>query len=77
MNGYQVNDETADDLLNSLNGKQAKAVDVSEEKEELEQLKEDTISRAHELIKDKLLKLNDEELEQLVAAGNRSHLGQQ
>jgi restriction system protein len=40
----------------------------SQAKEELEQLKEDVIGRAHELIKDKILKLNDEELELLVAA---------
>lgn len=65
---FQVNDETADDVLNALHGKKAESVIASEEKEELEQLKEDTISRAHELIKDTILKLTDEQLEQLVAA---------
>ncbi len=65
---FQLNDETADDLIGAEHGKTVEAADVAEEKEELEQLKEDTISRAHELIKDKVLKLNDEELEQLVAA---------
>jgi restriction system protein len=66
---FQINEETADDLLNRLNGKAAdEAAVVSEEKEELEQLKEDTINRAHELIKDRLLKLDDEEMELLVAA---------
>jgi restriction system protein len=63
----QLNDETADDVLNVLTGKKPDEVDVSEEKVQLEQLNEDTISRAHELIKDKLLKLDDEELELLVA----------
>ena len=65
---FQLNDETADDLLNALHGKKAEDVNLSEEKEELEQLKEDAISRAHELIKDKILKLNDEELELLLTA---------
>lgn len=65
---FQVNDETADDLLDVLHGKKAAEIDVSEEKEDLEQIKEDVISRAHELIKDRILKLSDEEMEALVAA---------
>ncbi len=64
----QLNDETADDLLNALGVKKPDEIDVSEEKEELEQLNEDTIIRAHELIKDKILKLDPEDLERLVAA---------
>jgi len=46
----------------------AEGVAASQEKEKLEQLKEDTIGRAHELIKDKILELDDAELELLVAA---------
>ncbi len=65
---FQVNDETADNLLNALQGGKEQPVVVSEEKEEFEQLKEDMISRAHELIKDKILNLDPEELEMLVAA---------
>jgi restriction system protein len=65
---FQLNDETADDLLNALQGTKNESPSVSQEKQELEQLKEDTASRALELIKDKILKLNDEELELLVAA---------
>ncbi|QDU21922.1 restriction endonuclease [Urbifossiella limnaea] len=65
---FQVNDETADDLEGLLTGTPVKAEQEGEEKEELEQLKEDTVGRAHELIKDKLLKLTDMEMEELVAS---------
>ena len=43
---FQLNDETAEDLLNALHGKRAEGVDASEEKGELEQMKEDTIGRS-------------------------------
>jgi restriction system protein len=65
---FQLNEETVDDVLNVLQGEKTDESDLAEDKEDLEQLKEDTISRAHELIKDRILKLDDEELEQLVAA---------
>lgn len=65
---FQVNEETADDLWSALEGTPSPIEDVGEEKQELEQLKEDTIGRAHELIKDKILKLNDEDMERLVAS---------
>jgi restriction system protein len=65
---FQLNEETADDLLSSLDGTSPAEVGASDESEELEQIKEDTIGRAHELIKDKLLKLSDEDMEKLVAA---------
>lgn len=45
---------------------------AEEEKEELQQIKEDTISKARELIKDKILKLNDREMERLLAVILRS-----
>jgi len=41
---------------------------AEEEKKDLQQIKEDTIGRAHELIKDKILQLDDREMEHLVAA---------
>ncbi len=65
---FQLSDESADDVLSKLGTKTPEEKLVPEEKEELEQLKEDTISRAHELIKDKILKLSPDQLEQLVAA---------
>ena len=65
---FQLNEETIDDVLNVLQGIKPDESDLTEDKEDIEQLKEDTKSRAHELIKDRILKLDDEELEQLVAA---------
>lgn len=64
---FQLNEDTADDVWNALEGKKPTPEEDAEEKEELEQLKEDTIGRAHELIKDKLLKLNPDDMERLVA----------
>jgi len=40
----------------------------AEEKAELEETREDTVARAHELIKDQVTRLDDSELEQLTAA---------
>ncbi len=65
---FSVNNETSADLLESLQGKKLKGKEKEEEREELEEIKEDTISRAHELIKDRILKLSSEEMEKLVAA---------
>ena len=65
---FSVNDETAEDVLAVLDGMKQGGKEEEGEKEELEQIKEDTVGRAHELIKDRILKLNDGELEQLVAA---------
>jgi restriction system protein len=62
---FSINEDTADDLIRAQQGKK---IETEEEKEELEQLKEDTVSRAHELIKDKILKLNEEEVVDLVAS---------
>lgn len=41
---------------------------TAEEKAELEETREDTLARAHELIKDQVTRLDDSELEQLTAA---------
>ena len=63
---FSVNEEVTEDLLLTLSGK----TKDSEENlhQELGQIKDDTIARAHELIKDKLLSLTAHEMEQLVAA---------
>jgi restriction system protein len=65
---FQLNEDVVNDVLNVLQGIKPEDSDLVEDKEDLEQLKEDTISRAHELIKDRILKLDDEELELLVAS---------
>lgn len=41
---------------------------VAEERAELEESRDDTIARAHELIKDQVIRLDDTELEELTAA---------
>lgn len=66
---FKVDNEVLADLLSAAEKPKGQtSVDVEAEKEGLEQIREDTIAKAHELIKDKLLQLSDEELPRLVAA---------
>lgn len=67
---FSVSDEVWSDIQAALSGETRNVEDVSieEEKHELVSLREDLKSRAHELIKDKILKLTDEDLEELCAA---------
>jgi restriction system protein len=69
-----INDDVWGEIVNALKGqsKATSAEAVAEEKKDLQQIKEDTIERAHELIKDKILQLDDREMEHLVAAILRS-----
>jgi restriction system protein len=63
---FQVSEIAAREIIGILEGKQT-AKDESLDEAEEESLKEDMVSRAHELIKDHLMKLEWEEMEQLVA----------
>lgn len=67
---FSVNREVADELREILAGRApAKEVEnLEEEREELSQIKDETAERAHELIKDKLLLLNPDQMEQMAAA---------
>ena len=67
---FSVNDDVWADIQGVLSGTPAATLDDTEEEEkkELQQIKEDNIGKARELIKDKILKLNDREMEHLVAA---------
>lgn len=67
---FSVNEDVWLDLQAALSGNLAPAGEerAEEEKEELGQLREDMKAKAHELIKDKILKLNDDDLEELAAA---------
>jgi restriction system protein len=62
---FSINVEAAEDILNSLKGK--KTLEEEEPEEELEIIKEDVISNSSEFIKDKVIALNWEEMQELVA----------
>ena len=66
---FSVNDDVWADIQSALQGNTDISSDesVDEEKKELQQIKEDTIEKARELIKDKILRLDDREMERLVA----------
>ena len=64
---FSVNEEVSTELLSHL-GKPATPEDIEVDDNELDQIKEDTVARAYELIKDKLLELSADEMEQLAAA---------
>ena len=70
---FSVNEEVSTELLSHL-GEPATPENTEEDDNEegddngLDQIKEDTVARTHELIKDKLLKLSPDEMEKLAAA---------
>ena len=66
---FSINEDVWADIQSVLKGEN-KAVseeDVEEERKELQQIKEDTIGKARELIKDNILRLDDREMERLAA----------
>lgn len=67
---FSINEEVAADIDAVMSGHISSETSLSptEVKEELDQLKEDTVSRAHELIKDRILSLTSDNVEELVAA---------
>ncbi len=67
---FNVNEEVTADIDAVLHGSNIPETELNPiaEKEELGQLKEDTVSRAHELIKDRILSLSPDDMEELVAA---------
>lgn len=67
---FSVNEDVWKEIQNVIQGKIPvhKEERGIEEKDESEQIREDTVARAHELIKDKILSLDDAEMERLVAA---------
>ena len=67
---FNVNEDVAADIDAVLQGAPTTETELNPiaEKEEFGQLKEDTVSRAHELIKDRILSLSPDEMEELVAA---------
>jgi restriction system protein len=67
---FSINREVADELKEVLSGKAPipESESFEEEREELSQIKEEMAERAHELLKDKILLLDADHMEQLVAA---------
>jgi len=67
---FSINEEVWAEISSTLTGHAAPAKEerVEEEKDELEQIREDIIGKANEFIKDKILDLSAEELERLSAA---------
>jgi restriction system protein len=67
---FAVDEDVWRDVESLLRGERMAAADeqTEEEREELEQIREDVLNRAHELIKDKILALHSDDLERLTAA---------
>lgn len=68
---FSVPQEVWDELQAVLNGSEQKHADietVGEQENTLEAIRRDTIERSHEFIKDKILTLDPDEMEELVAA---------
>ena len=64
---FSVNEEVSTELLSHL-GEPTTPENTEVDDNGLDQIKEDTLAQAHELIKDKLLKLSPDEMEDLAAA---------
>jgi restriction system protein len=67
---FSVNEDAWADISSSLTGKRVSPQEsqITEDKEELGQIREDVESKAHELIKDKILALNEDDMERLCAS---------
>lgn len=66
---FAVAPDVWDELVSaSRNPQAADAPPLADEREELEATKNETKERAHELIKDKILRLDEDEMEELAAA---------
>ena len=63
---FQLSNEAKDEIINLLKGKKEIIEDLESEEAELDTIKEDMIAKAHEFIKDKILGLNWEEMQELV-----------
>jgi restriction system protein len=64
---FKVHDDASEEILNIIHGKKNEHETPEEEEAEIYTLKEDTLANAHEFIKDKLMTLNWEEMQELVA----------
>jgi restriction system protein len=67
MTLFLIDDETLDELNGVAVRPESKPETIEDEKEKLDAIKEDFEEKAHEFIKDKILELNWENLQELVA----------
>ena len=63
---FSVNEEVSTELLSHL-GELTPSEDIEGDDDGLDQIREDTVARAHELIKDRLLRLSPDEMEEVAA----------
>lgn len=67
---FKINEDAAKEIINVLEGKKQVLDEATEEEEnedEEEELKKDAVSRASELIKDKIMNLDWDDMQELVA----------
>jgi len=64
---FEINYDASKEILNALNGNKPPKETYESEDEELDSLKEDIASQSHEFIKDKILELDWDEMQDLVA----------
>jgi len=64
---FEVKDEAMQEILNLLSGKTAEVKEPEKEIAESDFVKEEMIGRSHEFIKDKILSLDWEQMQELVA----------
>ena len=70
---FAVNDDVLSELLTILTeGASPKVNESEEEGLVVDQLKDETVEQSHELIKDKIIQLSPDEMEELVAAALRA-----
>ncbi len=69
---FELSESAKEEILRVLEEKEEMPESIEIAKEEMETIKEDMIAKAHEFIKDKILALNWEEMEELVASILRS-----
>lgn len=69
---FSINEDVWNDILAAASGEPSGPATDEEARDDFEQIRQETISRAHELIKDKILSLSDSDLERLAAAILRS-----
>jgi predicted Mrr-cat superfamily restriction endonuclease len=67
---FTISPEVLQDLQRAASSPQLDSPNagIENEKNESEQIRQDTVERAHELIKDRILELDEYEMQDLVAA---------